>query len=189
MTGPGEALPWMSAWLAAEQEFLRFTTGGSLTADPAKAQAQQKLADYAQEYAAIAGAFWNQMQSPRPDFEALREPLTERYRRLFMPPGADAAGGASAVHGAARFRCQQASERYARQATAIAIDACERFRVALAASGPDAPPITSLRELHALWIDCGEAAYAEAARRVEFASAQAELLTALVELRAGAQAR
>ncbi len=50
--------------------------------------------------------------------------------------------------------------------------------------GPDAPPITSLRELQALWIECGEAAYAEAARREEFASAQAELLMALVELRA-----
>ncbi len=63
-------------------------------------------------------------------------------------------------------------------------DAGRRLAEALAASGPDAPPITSLRELQALWIDCGEAAYAEAARREEFALAQAELLMALVELRA-----
>ena len=188
MTGPGEGLPWMSAWLAAEREFARFT-GGPMTASSATAAAQQKLADYAQDYAAIAGAFWNQLQSPRPDFEALSEPLIERYRRLFMPLGSAAAGADPAAAGAAWIRSQQASERYARQATAMAIDACERFRVALAASGPDAPPITSLRELHALWIDCGESAYAEAAHREEFASAQAELLAALVELRAGAEAR
>ncbi|MGH3851394.1 MAG: poly(R)-hydroxyalkanoic acid synthase subunit PhaE, partial [Pseudonocardiaceae bacterium] len=184
MTGPGEGLPWMSAWLAAEREFARVTAGGSKTTGSATAEAQQMLADYAADYAAIAGAFWNQLQSPRPDFEAMREPLIERYRRLFMPPGAAAAGAGPAAAGAAWIRCQQASERYARQATAIAIDACERFRVALAASGPDAPPITSLRELHALWIDCGEAAYSDAAQRGEFASAQADLLSALVELRA-----
>ena len=53
------------------------------------------------------------------------------------------------------------------------------------AIGPEAPPITTLRELHALWIDCGEAAYAAAAHRDEFAEAQAELLAAFVELRAG----
>ena len=43
----------------------------------------------------------------------------------------------------------------------------------------------NLRELHSLWIDCGEAAYAAAAHRDEFAAAQAELLAAFVELRAG----
>ncbi len=189
MTGPGQDLPWMSAWLAAERQFAHFTVGGSLADGSAQSQAQQKLADYARDYAAIAAAFWNQLQSPRPDFEALREPLTERYRRLFMPPGAAAAGSDSSGAGASWIRCQQAIDRYARQATVIAIDACDRLRVALAASGPDAPPITSLRDLHALWIDCGEAAYSEAAHRQEFAAAQAELLTALVELRAGAETR
>ena len=73
------------------------------------------------------------------------------------------------------------------QATAIAIDACERLGASLSATGSAAPPITSLRDLHALWIECGEAAYAAAAHREEFAAAQAELLMALVELRAGAQ--
>ncbi len=178
MTGDREGPPWMSAWIGAEREFARFT------ADPA----QHKLAEYAADYAAIAAAFWNQLQSPSPDFDALREPLTERYRQLFTPPGGQPAGSVPAEAGAAWFRCQQASEAYARLATAIAIDACERLRVALAASGPDAPPITTLRDLHALWIDCGEAAYAQAAHREEFAVAQAELLAALVELRAGAAA-
>jgi len=158
MSRPGNVIPWMSAWVAAQREF---PTG----------EMQQKLAGYAQDYAAIAAAFWNQLQSPRPDFDTLREPLTERYQQLFMPPGV------------------QATERFARLAAAIAIDACERLRAALDATGPDAPPLTSLRELHALWIECGEAAYAHAAQSEEFAAAQAELLAALVDLRAGARAR
>ena len=68
--------------------------------------------------------------------------------------------------------------------SAIALEASRRFAAALAQTGPQAPPITSLRELQALWIECGEAAYGEAARREEFAAAQAEMLMALVELRA-----
>ena len=88
--------------------------------------------------------------------------------------------------GAAFERYQRAAARSTELAASIAHDASRRLAEALAASGPEAPPITSLRELHALWIECGEAAYAEAARREEFAMAQAELLMALVELRAAA---
>jgi hypothetical protein len=42
--------------------------------------------------------------------------------------------------------------------------------------------------LRALWIDCGEAAWAEAAHREAFAAALAELLAAWVELRAAGPA-
>jgi hypothetical protein len=49
--------------------------------------------------------------------------------------------------------------------------------------------VTTLRELHALWIDCGEAAWAAAAHGEEFAEAQAELLAAHVELAAMAAPR
>jgi hypothetical protein len=77
-------------------------------------------------------------------------------------------------------------QAFASQVNAIAIDAGQRLAEALARSGPEAPPITTLRDLHSLWIDCGEAAYAAAAHREEFAEAQAELLAAFVELRAGA---
>ena len=118
-----------------------------------------------------------------PDHAALQAGLVEHYRRLFTPtfvPDATATGT-----GTAFTRYQLAAQRFGRQATAIALDASERFRAALSATGPQAPPITSLRELHALWIDCGEAAYAVHAHREEFADAQAELLAAFVELRAG----
>jgi hypothetical protein len=43
-----------------------------------------------------------------------------------------------------------------------------------------------LRELHELWIECGEAAYAAAAHGEEFSAAQAELLAAMIEMHAAA---
>lgn len=122
-----------------------------------------------------------------PDPVALQAGLVEHYRRLFMPSFVP---GAAATESNATFiRCQQAAERFGRLATAIARDASERFRASLSETGPQATPITSLRELHALWIDCGEAAYAAHAHREEFADAQAELLAAFIELRAGQMKR
>ena len=118
-----------------------------------------------------------------PDLVAMQAGLVEHYRRLFMPLAVPetAAGNTGADY----IRCQQAAERFGRLAMAIATDANERFRAALSATGPQAPPITSLRELQSLWIECGEAAYAAHAHGEEFADAQAELLAAFVELRAG----
>ena len=189
MTRPGDTLPWMAAWQEAQREFARFAAPGAPPAPSATAQAQRKLADYAADYAGIAFAFWNQMQSPHPNFDALREPLIERYRQLFMTSTIPPSGSDAGEAGAAWLRYQQATERCAQQATAIALDAVERMRLALAEDGPETKPVTSLRELHALWVECGEAAYSRAAHREEFAAAQAELLSALVELRAGVQPR
>ncbi len=135
-------------------------------------------ADVQQQFSQFAAA---------PDPAALQAGLVENYRRLFTPTFLPEATATDT--GAAFSRCQQAVERFGRQATAIALDASERFRAALSATGPLAPPITSLRELHELWIDCGEAAYAVHAHREEFADAQAELLAAFVELRAGQMKR
>jgi poly(hydroxyalkanoate) synthase III subunit E len=106
-----------------------------------------------------------------------------------MPPGLVPARPESTRSDAAWLRMQQAGERYARLALAIATDAGRRLVAALSASGPAAPPVTSLRELHALWIECGEAAWAAAAHGDEFAAAQAELLAAHVELAAAAAPR
>ena len=117
--------------------------------------------------------------------DALQNPLIERYRQLFMPSGLATPGDRPANPGAAFLRYQQAMQGFTAQVSAIAMNAGERLAEALAQSGPEALPITTLRELHALWIDCGEAAYAAAAHREDFAEAQAELLAASVELRAG----
>jgi hypothetical protein len=136
---------------------------------------------------------WADVQQQLSQWAAATDPvaaqaaLVDHYRRLFTPSFMPEATATDT--GTTFIRCQQAAERFGRQVTAIALDASERFRAALSATGPQGPPITSLRELHALWIDCGEAAYAAHAHREEFAEAQAELLAAFVELRAGQMKR
>ena len=181
--------PWMQAWFEAQREFARIAGAGPPAGGPAVFAAQQRLAEYAADYAGIAAAAFAQWQSGSASLEALSAPLIERYLKLFMPPGLVPAEPGPAQGGAAWLRVQHAAERYARLAASIATDAGRRLVAALSVSGPAAPPVTSLRELHALWIDCGEAAWAAAAHREEFAAAQAELLAALVELRAGTASR
>jgi hypothetical protein len=174
MPDAGPAMPWLEAWLNVQQQLTQCAN------DPSR-----RLMEFGNDYTGIAAEFWSRMQVPtrEPDLAGLQASLVERYRHLFMPIDhpEPAAGGT----GTAYIRCQQAAERFSRQATAIAIDASARLSAALSTTGPDVPPITSLRELHALWIECGEAAYAAQAHREEFADAQAELLAAFVELRAG----
>jgi hypothetical protein len=146
---------------------------------------QRTLAEQAKDLASLTMAFGGALQRGPANPDAFRNPLIERYRQLFIPPGLAAAGGGPANAGAAFLRYQQAMQAFTAQVSAIAMNAGERLAAALARSEPEAPPITTLRELHALWVDCGEAAYAAAAHRDEFAEAQAELLAAFVELRAG----
>lgn len=114
--------------------------------------------------------------------------FAEPYRLLFALPGFPAAGAANAARDASAWRYQQAALRVGQLLNDAAADAARRLDAALAADGPDAPPITTLRELQALWIDCGEAAWSAAAHREEFAQAQAELLAASVALRAAGPA-
>ena len=119
-----------------------------------------------------------------PASSAAQQSFAEPYRLLFAMPAFLTAGADGAASVASTRRYQQASERIGGLLNAAAAEAGRRLGAALATDAPGAAPITTLRELQTLWIDCGEAAYAEAARREEFAVAQAELLMALVELRA-----
>ncbi len=116
-------------------------------------------------------------------------PIIERYRQLFLPQLHPAAPKSvpGAAASAAWQRWQRAMAAMSALATAIATDAYARFSAALASTDPAAAPITTLAGLHDLWIDCGEAAYAQVAHSRPFAAAQAELLSALVELRAATQ--
>ncbi len=114
--------------------------------------------------------------------------FAEPYRLLFALAGLPAAGAGTGAPGASMRRYQLAAERISKLLNDTAADATRRLDAALAADGPDALPITSLRELQALWIDCGEAAWSAAAHREEFAEAQAELLAASVALRVAGKA-
>ncbi len=121
-------------------------------------------------------------------FDALCQPMTGAYQRLLMPAGPSPVQQARAG-AAASARWQRASESYAGLVATVANDAWTRLARALAEDGPAAAPVTSLAALHALWVDCGEAAWAEAAHREDFAEAQAEWLAALVGLKAAAGGR
>ena len=119
----------------------------------------------------------------QPTASAVESLLAQQYRNLFALPGLAMAAPGATAPASLLLRYQQAAESFGRLLNEVAIDAGRRLASALADDGPDVPPITSLRGLHALWIDCGEAAWSAAAHREDFAAAQAELLAALVALR------
>jgi Poly(R)-hydroxyalkanoic acid synthase subunit (PHA_synth_III_E) len=136
--------------------------------------------------ARVAEALSRPARNDRPDPDDLQARLAAGYRDLFMPAAGEALMN-SAASAAPLLRYQAALQRSGAIALAIARDAGARLLAALSETGPQAPPITSLRALHELWIECGEAAYAAAAHREDFAEAQAELLAALVELQSRAR--
>jgi hypothetical protein len=130
-------------------------------------------------------------QSTQRHFTALAagQPLADQYRLLFALHEPSAVTAAADTSGAAWVRYQAAARRFGQVLSAIASDAERRLEAALAEDGPDATPITTLRELHSLWIECGDAAWSAAAHGEEFATAQADWLAALVELRPAGAAR
>jgi hypothetical protein len=156
--------------------------------DRQRQEAIRRLTDYRRDFAGIAedcGRHFAQAGAAA-GLDALRAPLTERYRRLFTPESAWTAGAQAGAGGASQayLRWQRASRELGQQVALIAADAFERLSAALTSSDPEAAPITSLRALHELWIDCGESAYAAVARTPAYAAAQSELLAAIVEWRA-----
>jgi hypothetical protein len=123
-----------------------------------------------------------------PASSAAQQSFADPYRLLFTMPAVLTAGADAATSVASMRRYQQASARIGRLLNAAAAEAGRRLGAALATDAPGAVPITTLRELQTLWIDCGEAAWSAAAHREEFALAQAELLAAWVALRVAGQA-
>ncbi len=156
---------------------------GAKGSDPV-AQGMRRLMEFGNDYAGIAADCWPKLQAGNLDLDGLRASLVERYQRFLMPAVAPSPAAAIPLATSAAFlRYQQASQRFGRQVAAIALEAFRRLSESIGTNAPDATPITSLRELHELWIECGEAAYSAAAHGDEFAEAQAELLASLVELR------
>ena len=133
------------------------------------------LAAFQQALAATGGPFAAFPQARPGDFDPAA--LAAGYQSLFMP----AAPVAKPPPGtAAALRLQRASLAFGELAARAAADAAARFQAALGSTDPALPKITTLRALHALWIECGEAAHAAAAHAPAWAAAQAELLNALV---------
>lgn len=114
----------------------------------------------------------------------LRSAFGEHFRRLLTPPmpPLPPAGGAAPEIAAALSRCQRAGQALTALISAAAADAGGRFVAELSRSDPGAEPIGTLRELHTLWIECGEQAWASAVHQDAYAAAQAEWLASLVEL-------
>jgi hypothetical protein len=110
--------------------------------------------------------------------------FADQYRQLFAMPGLQMAAPRDAAPGPLLLRYQQAAERFGRLLNEAALDAARRLGAVLADDAPGSAPVTSLRQLHGLWIDCGEAAWSAVAHREEFAAAQADLFATLVALRA-----
>jgi len=170
--------PFESSWFCDAESLI------AQAPTPEARAAIRRLLELGKDYASLARQFLPAARSAPVDHLArLQQEFVERYRQSFAPDRAttDAtawtAGAAAAV-----ARYQAAWQRHAETLGAIARDAGERLLERLAADA--GPPITTLRELNALWIDCGESAFADAAHGDAFAATQAELLAAYVELRA-----
>ena len=109
---------------------------------------QRTLAEQAKDLASLTTAFGGGLPTGPENFDALRNPLFERYRQLFMPPGLAAAGDRPANPGAAFLRYQQAMQEVTAQLSAIAMNAGERLaaRAAVIRSVRAEPPHAELAE-------------------------------------------
>jgi hypothetical protein len=150
---------------------------------------RRTLAGLAQQVASIATAFTPPLASPGLASEAWRAPLLAAYQQAFSAPGLGSAwpGASPSMAGADWARWAKAGERLAALTSRIAGDAFERLSRDLADDSPGVAPISTLAGLHALWVECGDAAWLAGARREDFAEAQAEWLSALAALRRAAR--
>ncbi|MBF8291569.1 MAG: phaE [Steroidobacteraceae bacterium] len=162
-----------------------------------ESEAVRRIRDFGEDYLGITRELWKLVESQlsqeagtpsqtlEKGLDQLRNALKEKFVRLYVP----AFGPLHAQQAATErlmsttLRWQRAAARVSELLSAVAADAVARLVAVL--SGPDAsgPPVTSLRQLHDLWVECGEQAYATAAHSEDFAAAQTELLTAMVEMR------
>jgi class III poly(R)-hydroxyalkanoic acid synthase PhaE subunit len=162
-----------------------------------ESEAMRRIRDFGEDYLGITRELWKLVeaqvsqepgspsQALEKGLEQLRNALKEKFERLYVPAFGPlhAQQAASERLMATTLRWQRAAARVSELLSAVATDAIARLVAEL--SGPDAsgPPVTSLRQLHDLWVECGERAYATAAHSEDFAAAQTELLTAMVEMR------
>jgi len=177
-------------WTEAQEALLRQAVEGG-------GEAVRRIRQFGEDYFGITQELWKfvesrasatpgtQRQAAASGLDQLRDSLREKFERLYVPAFAPLHGQQLAGERlmATTMRWQRATARMSDLLAAVAADAVERLLSAL--TGPEAsgPPVTTLRQLHDLWVECGERAYAAVARGDDYAAAQAELLMAMVEMR------
>lgn len=172
-------------------------SGSFATHADGESEAIRRIREFGDDYLGIARELWlfveaqalampgTPSQGLSDGLDQLRHVLKEKFERMYVP----AFGSLHAQQQATErllstgLRWQRASARVGELLSAVATDAAEKLIAALAGADAPGPPITSLRQLHDLWVECGERAFSVVAHGEEFAAAQAELLSAMVEMR------
>ncbi|TFH49961.1 MAG: hypothetical protein E4H01_03235 [Lysobacterales bacterium] len=177
-------------WIEAQQEFLRQAADGM----PA---AIRRIREFSDDYLGITQELWKLVESHASEapgassqalgqgLDQLRNALKEKFERLYVPAFGPLHTQQQVTERlmATTLRWQRAATRVSELLSMVATDAVEKLIAALVGPDVSGPPVTSLRQLHDLWVDCGERAFAVAAHGEDFAAAQAELLAAMVEMR------
>ena len=198
---------WVHAWVETREELRRRFAGGA-----AAHEVMRRLLEFGDDYLELTAGLLGIVESgrgrnaatsaapPQDRLESQRARFIDRFLDLYRRAGViDAATDlpwpgpwrlTQASHEqlvAATARYQRAAQKFGSLLAAVAADAFDRLVAATADQDESLPAVTSLRGLHALWVDCGEQAYATAAHGGEFAAALAELLAATVELQSARQ--
>ena len=162
-----------------------------------ESEAIRRIRESGDDYLGITRDLWKLVEShasgesgassqvPGDSLDPLRNALKEKFERLYGPAFGPLHAQQLSVESlmSTTLRWQRAATRVGELLSAVATDAVEKLIGALAGPDTSGPPVTSLRQLHELWVECGERAYAAAVHSEDFAAAQAELLAAMVEMR------
>ncbi len=179
---------WMTAWAETQQELLRHGVG---------AEALRRFREFGDDYLGVTRELWKLIecglssdpglppQALNESLQGLRAGFRDGFEKLYRP-AFEPLCAPQETHErlmTATLRWQRAAQSVNERLAVVAARAVDDLVAALGSPDATGPPVTSLRELHDLWVECGERAYASAAHDDEFGAAQAELLAAMVELR------
>ncbi|MEJ2760371.1 MAG: poly(R)-hydroxyalkanoic acid synthase subunit PhaE [Gammaproteobacteria bacterium] len=132
---------------------------------------------------------WNRALAVMPDElfrgadgDALRS-ITDRF--LALPAAGPGADYLAVVRDTLKLwgDYQEHCRHYCRVFHRLGSEALDRLEQRIRKRGSEEKPITSLRELYALWIDCNEEVYAEFAAGEEYAVLYADLVSSLMAFR------
>lgn len=159
-------------------------------------EALRRIREFGDDYLGITRQLWRLIESQsraapgesaalQEGLAQLHDAMKEKFERMYVPVVNPLHAQQQATERlmTSSLRWQRASARMSQLLSAAATTAVGNLAAALGGPAATGPPVTSLRQLHELWVECGERAYAGAAHSEEFAAAQAELLSAMVEMR------